>query len=204
MGVSVGELEVNTKHINELTKQIKNTTDCDSLLLVVDEHLKAVRDLFDDIKEEQSKILSDILPLLTIPAPTPQEIVKWIKKLVTATATPQLRAMIKYTKKLIQLTQAILNIIGAIEEAIARAPQCFTQLKGQLVSEFQAEVDSLVDSALGQIAESQSAILAIVDIGNSIPRIDTSSVQGFIATVDNASIAIEQKVKEYSTSPLNA
>ena len=202
MGISAKELEVNTKHINELADQIRKNTDCEVLLLIVDEHLNSVRDLFDDIKEESRKLLADILPLATPPSPTPSSIVAWINKLITGLATPQLQAYIKYTKKIIQMAAAILNVVDAIKVAKETLPQCAIEIKDQVLTEIENQIKSVVDDALTQIEESQTSILALVDTAQTVGRIDTSSANAFVQTVDTAITAIEQKVDEFRKAPL--
>ncbi len=202
MGISAKELEVNTKHINELADQIRYNTDCEVILLVVDQHLDSLRDLFDDIKEEQRKLLADILPLSTPPSPTPNSIVAWINKFITGLATPQLQAHIKYTKKVIQLGAAMLNVVNAIKEAKESLPECVIAIRDQVLDEIESQVSGLVDEALGQIEESQVGILAIADAGNAVSKIDTTSADAFLGTVDTAYSAIERAVDEYKKTPL--
>jgi hypothetical protein len=204
MGISAKELEVNTKHINELADQIRNNTDCEVLLLIVDEHLDSVRDLFADIKEEMRKLLTDILPVAGPPSPTPTSIVAWINKLITSLITPQLLAHIKYTKKLIQMAAAIYNVIDAIRVAKETLPQCAIEIKDQVLTEIENQIKGVVDEALGQIEESMTAVLGIADPSQTVLRIDTSSPEAFIQTVDKALPAIEQKVDDFKNAPLPA
>jgi hypothetical protein len=204
MGVSAKELDVNIKHVNELAKQIRNNTDCEVIRLIVEEHLDSVRDLFKDIQEEQKELLAKILPLLSLPGLNPAAIVKWISKLVTGLITPQLLAHIKYTKKLIQLGAAILNVISAIREAVQNLPECILEIKDEVLSEIEGQINTLINSALTEIADSQQGLLAIIDVGNTISQIDTSSPEAFIATVDQAVTQINTKVEEYKGVDLPA
>lgn len=201
MGISASELEVNTKHINELADQIRYNTDCEVLKLVVEEHLDSVRDLFDDIKKEQQKLLAEILPILQIPGANPAAIVKWIEKLVTGLVTPQMRAHIKYAKKVIQLGGAILNVVQAIQEAARNLPQCAIEIQDQVLNEIENQVNGVIGDALNQIAESQAGLLAIIDAGNTLAQIDTSSPEAFISSVDSAMDAIELKASEFNQTP---
>lgn len=201
MGISAKELDVNTKHINELADQIRYNTDCEVIRLVIEEHLDGLKDLLADIKEEQKKLLADLLPLLQIPGPNPIEIVKWISKFTTGLITPQLLAHIKYTKKLIQLVGAILNVVSAIEVASQTLPQCAIDIKNDALDQIRIEVNGLVSNALQEIAGSQLAILAIVDAGNTITRIDTSSATAFLATVDRAAQEITTAVDTFRKQP---
>ncbi len=190
MGISAKELDINTKHINELADQIRYNTDCEVIKLVIEEHLDSIQDLFKDIQEEQKELLAKILPILKLPGPNPVAIVKWISKFVTGLVTPQLQAHIKYTKKLIKLAASILNVISAIQEAARNLPECAIAIKDEALDQIRNEVNGLVNSALSGIAASQEGLLAIIDVENTIERIDTSSPEAFLASVDRAEAAI--------------
>ena len=197
MGISAKELDINTKHINELADQIRYNTDCEVIKLVIEEHLGSIQDLFKDIQEEQKELLAKILPILQLPGPNPVAIVKWISKFVTGLVTPQLQAHIKYTKKLIKLAAAILNVIEAIKEASKSLPECAIEIKNETLDQIKSEVNNLVNSALSEIAASQEGLLAIIDAGNTIDKIDTSSPEAFIASVDKAGAAINAAAEVY-------
>ena len=197
MGISAKELDINTKHINELADQIRYNTDCEVIKLVIEEHLGSIQDLFKDIQEEQKELLAKILPILQLPGPNPVAIVKWISKFVTGLVTPQLQAHIKYTKKLIKLAAAMLNVIDAIKEASKSLPECAIEIKNETLDQIKSEVNNLVNSALSEIAASQEGLLAIIDAGNTIDKIDTSSPEAFIASVDKAGAAINAAAEVY-------
>lgn len=197
MGISAKELDVNTKHINELADQIRYNTDCEVIKIVIEEHLGSIQDLFKDIKDEQKELLAKILPILQLPGPNPVAIVKWISKFVTGLVTPQLQAHIKYTKKLIKLAGAMLNVIDAIKEASKSLPQCAIAIKDEALTQIANEVNNLVTTALQEIEGSQQGLLAIIDAGNTIDRIDTSSPEAFIASVDKAEAAINAAAEVY-------
>ena len=190
MGISAKELDINTKHINELADQIRYNTDCEVIKLVIEEHLGSIQDLFKDIQEEQKELLAKILPILQLPGANPVAIVKWISKFVTGLVTPQLLAHIKYTKKLIKLAASILNVINAIQEAAKNLPECAIEIRDEVLDQIKNEVNGLVNSALSEIAASQEGLLAIIDAGNTIDKIDTSSPEAFMASVDKAEAAI--------------
>jgi hypothetical protein len=201
MGISAKELDINTEHINELADQIRFNTDCEVIKLVIEEHLGSIQDLFKDIQEEQKELLAKILPILQLPGPNPVAIVKWISKFVTGLVTPQLQAHIKYTKKLIKLAAAMLNVIGAIQEASKSLPQCAIEIKDETLDQIKSEVNNLVNSALSEIAASQEGLLAIIDAGNTISKIDTSSPEAFLASVDQAEAAINAAADVYKNEP---
>lgn len=201
MGISAKELDINTRHINELADQIRYNTDCEVIKLVIEEHLGSIQDLFKDIQEEQKELLAKILPILQLPGPNPVAIVKWISKFVTGLVTPQLQAHIKYTKKLIKLAAAMLNVIGAIQEASKSLPQCAIEIKDETLDQIKGEVNNLVNSALSEIAASQEGLLAIIDAGNTISKIDTSSPEAFLASVDQAEAAINAAADVYKNAP---
>ena len=197
MGVSAKELDINTRHINELADQIRYNSDCEVIKLVIEEHLGSIQDLFKDIQDEQKELLAKILPILQLPGPNPVAIVKWISKFVTGLVTPQLQAHIKYTKKLIKLAGAILNVIAAIEEASKSLPQCAIEIKDETLNQIKGEVNNLVNNALQEIEGSQAGLLAIIDAENTIDKIDTSSPDAFIASVDKAEAAISAAADVY-------
>ena len=203
MGISAKQLDVNTRHINELADQIRYNTDCEVLSLIIDEHLDALRDLLSDTIEEQLA-LSSFLPIASPPSPTPTSIVAWISKLITATATPQLKAQIKYTKKLIGLAAAIANVVSAIKQAQDSIRSCAIGLEGLVLEKLERAITAEIAESLNKIGAGQTSILTLIDPGNSIPPIDTTSAESFTQTVDASLAAIEIQVVTHSEAPLPA
>jgi len=124
--------------------------------------------------------------------------------LITGLITPQLLAHIKYTKKLIQMAAAIFNVIDAIRVAKETLPQCAIEIKNQVLTDIENEIQGMVTEALGQIEQSMTAVLGIADPSQTVLRIDTSSPEAFVQTVDKALPGIEKKVEEFKNAPLPA
>lgn len=202
MGISAGELDVNTRHINELATQIRSNNDCEVMRLIVEEHLGSITDLFADIQREQQELIDKILPLLGLPSANPIAIVAYLTKLATGLITPQLKAHIKYTKRVIKLAVAILNLVVAIEQAAKRLPECALLIEDQLLAEVRLGIDSLVNTALAEVQAIQNSLLPLIDVANTIERIDVSSPEAFLNSVDRSFQAIEGAVKLLNEQPL--
>lgn len=198
MGISAKQLELNTIHIDELADQIYYSTDCEVLKLILDEHLDGVRDLFDSIVAEQKEILEKYLPLSEVPFPSPDKIVKWIKKQITATVTPQLRAHIQYVKKLIRLARSVAKLIRAIQHAVETIPECVNELAEYAFEQLQNEIDTLIDEALATVKEAQDAIISTVrsEIEFAFKEIATHTKEAFEATADEGMKSIDAGVVE--------
>lgn len=149
--VKPNEITVNTKRIKDLTQQIRQETDCNALKM-------KVKLLVDDLKEEakaaaqeQKAQLEKILPILKLPSPTPWSIVKWLGKLVTGTAIPQLEASIKYVIQIAQLLAAVAELIQTVQEVLPRLKACALELKNETI----ADIENTID---GEIAKIQKEI----------------------------------------------
>jgi len=198
MGLSAGELVVNTRHIDDLTDQIRFNTDCDVIKLILDEHLDSVRDLFDDVIAEQKELLDKYLPLASPPSPTPTSIVKWIKKLTTATITPQLIAYVQYTVALIQLGRSIVQLKNAIQEAVRRLPECTLELKDHVLDTLEREIDNVIKQSLLEVQNAQQKIIDLVvsEVDTQITSIVTTSAADFEASYVAGLESIEQGVAD--------
>ena len=146
-----GDLVVNTEHIKELVRQIKYVTDCDSLKMIVKQHLDEVKSLIKAALKEQIKQLEKILPILKLPSPTPPSIIKWIAKLVTGTAIPQLEAYIKYVQQIIALVQAVADLADAISDAIPRLEACALEIVNQTKEDIQQTITNSIEDAIKDI-----------------------------------------------------
>lgn len=145
------DLVVNTEHIKELIRQIKYVTDCDSLKLIVKQHLDEVKSLIKASLEEQIKQLEKVLPILKLPGPNPFAIVKWLGKLVTGTAIPQLEAYIKYVQQIIALVQAVADLVDAIADAIPRLEACALEIVNQTKDDIEQTITNTIEDAVKDI-----------------------------------------------------
>lgn len=145
------DLVVNTEHIKELVRQIKYVTDCDSLKMIVKQHLDEVKSLIKASLQEQIKQLEKILPILKLPSPTPFSIVKWLGKLVTGTAIPQLEAYIKYVQQIIALATAVADLVDAISDAIPRLEACALEIVNQTKDDIKQTITNTIEDAVRDI-----------------------------------------------------
>jgi hypothetical protein len=145
------DLVVNTEHIKELIRQIKYVTDCDSLKLIVKQHLDEVKSLIKAALQEQIKQLEKILPILKLPGPNPFAIIKWLAKLVTGTAIPQLEAYIKYVQQIIELLQAVADLVDAIADAIPRLEACALEIVNQTKEDIEQTITNTIEDAISDI-----------------------------------------------------
>lgn len=151
------ELVVNTKRIRELTQQIRATTDCNALKLVVKQHVDEIKALAKKAVEDQTKLLKKYLPITSLPSPTPWGIVKWLGKLVTGTIIPQLEAFIKYTMEIIQLIKAVTELVQVVKDVIPRLKACakdiYRETKEDIKNEIKKEVNKLEKKISKEIAD---------------------------------------------------
>lgn len=187
LGVTQGDLLVNTYQIKALTDQIRYTDACAALQQIIEQAMTSIVALIAGIVKNQLAILADYFPILELPFPDPFSIVKWIKKLVFGTASTQFMAYVRYAIQLIQLASALADLIEAIEEALANA-NCNISLDPTVVFRNQLEiVNSSIDTALAQIAAKQVDLQKVVGSAATLTTFDTSSPTNFIQSV-NANI----------------
>lgn len=193
-----GSVSVNTAHIQELSKQIQNTTDCGALGLILQEHMKCVSDLAKAISKEEALILSEILPILTLPGISPTAIVAWLGKLVMGMAAPQLRAYINYALQLINIGSAIQGMASAIAAAAERLGKCAIAVPASLLSDAVTLTNALVTPALTQIGSAQGLMNTVAN--GSLPLYDVSSATAFQASVTNNTSAFNKAVVAYQNA----
>lgn len=182
MSISQQSLVVNTAHIHELAKQIRNSSDCESIELIIREHLKSTTDLISGIIQTQAKQLSDILPILSLPSPDPVSIVNWISKMVLGTAKPQLDAYIKYTIQLIKLAAATAELAAAVAEAGEVLAVCAVSAPANSLNSLSSQVNGQISGALTKVGTTQDLMGTIV--GPSMLKLDVSNQANFVASVD--------------------
>jgi len=149
--VAAGDLNVNTKHIRELTQQILNTTDCDSLKLLVQTHTVSLQQLMQSVLGDSLVILDKILPILTLPGANPFKIVKYLGKLVVGLAMPQLEAYVRYTQQLIELTTAATELAAAVNEVLPRLRSCAIETVSGGLEGIESEINKTLFERLDAI-----------------------------------------------------
>lgn len=205
-------MAVNTEHVNRLADQIRNTSDCDAIRVVVDEHIKSLRGLITSTVRTQADQAAKLLPILSLPGPNPIKIVKWVKKLVVGQIVPQLSAYVGYAQDLIKLAAAVANLADAISDVGPRLQECAIQAKEDAVeaatNAISDEISLALDDTLTQINDVQNIVTDILQVANT-NIIDTSSVDAFISTAtvglqniqDTAQSALRSGPLTLETSP---
>lgn len=196
-----GTFQVNTQHIDNLTKQIENVTDCSALTQIFEQHLDSVTNLVESKIETQLEILKSYLPLLKLPGINPAAIVKWLKKLVTGTIMPQLRAYINLIIQIAQLQQSIQRLIRAIEQADDKIKRCVEQsiIEGTKFK-LQQKINELkdpLDDALRTVNSLETQIKAVIESPTD-PFIVTTNLEGFLATAEEGFAKLGLEVDEFN------
>lgn len=184
---------MNKARTEEIIKQIKNTADPESLKEIIAEHTKSVSKLASSVSETQKEILSNIIPILTLPSPTPTSIVSWLGKLTTGIAMPQMKAQIKLTKQLAELSSAIAEVSAAVAEAKAELNEVIGPLK-----EVADEVQGAIDSALETVGATQDLLNELT--GETLSSFDTSSITNFLQSADQQVQQLQDKATQFIAS----
>ena len=219
ISVVAGELAVNTRHIQELTRQLKYATDCEVIKFIIKEHLESLKNLVKDAIKEQLEVNKKFLPITKLPSPTPWSIVKWIGKLVFGTAMPQIEATFKLIKQIIALTRAVLDLTSAVQAAAKNLVRCAKELKqvvkdaalniaetainqaaesvGQAVGQAIGSLDRDLNGAITSAAKAYGEVKTIVGAAKTI---DTSSPTKFVTTFDDALTDLNRAGDRYMAS----
>lgn len=184
---------MNKARTDEIIKQIKNTADPESLKEIIGEHTKSISKLASSVSETQKEILSNIIPILSLPSPTPPSIVSWLGKLTTGIAMPQMKAQIKLTKQLAELSSAIADVTAAVADAKAQLSDVIGPLK-----EVADEVQGAIDSALETVNATQGLLNELT--GETLSSFDTSSIGNFLQTADQQVQQLQEKATQFIAS----
>lgn len=192
---------INKQQIKEITDQIKNTKDPESLKLIIADHTGSLKELTASVSKVQADILKDILPILSLPSPTPPSIVAWLGKLVAGTAAPQLKAQVKMTVQLGELTSALADVAAAVREAQAALSDVTGELKDladNLQEELGAVVSDLVATSATSLASIGSAQQSLNDIaGTTVSNFDTSSLSSLSKSADTELVKLDENVTSF-------
>lgn len=197
-----------TDRVNEMTDQINELTDCRALLFLIDDFIDELSNMISEFIKEQLQILSDDLPLLSLPGPNPVAIVKWLKKLVIGRILPRLRAYIKLLKQIAEFVGALQRLQSAIQSIPDKIERCAGQLEQSVLQSLNDKVQSAIDSVTAPIDNALAEINLVQDQFENIlenplnERIVTDSLDTFLATVDKAEAAIVQQSNDFLDEPL--
>ena len=192
---------INKQQITEITDQIRNTKDPESLKLIIADHTGSLKELTASVSKVQADILKDILPILSLPSPTPPSIVSWLGKLVAGTAAPQLKAQVKLTVQLGELTSALADVAAAVREAQAALSDVTGELK-DLADELQGDlgdvINDLATTAASSLSDIGTAQTALNDIaGTTVSSFDTSSIANLSKSADTELVKLDENVSSF-------
>lgn len=141
--------------IEELTKTIESTTDCNKLQREVKKGLKWIEVQIEEGTKEIQKKLDENLGLTKVPF-NPFKIPKYIVKQTIGKVMPDLEATIDFMKRTVELINALTRLITVVDGVQDRLEACaFSTLR--LVSEF---ARNEVDEAINELKMSVSDAIA--------------------------------------------
>lgn len=194
LNAASGELAINIAHIDALIAQIKWATDCEVLMELAKDYLKQLTDMIAGVIKSKTSV-APYLAILKAPFPTPQDIVKWIKRLIGATALTQFKAVMNFIEQLILLAKAVRDLIDAIAEIDDKLKACALEL-GEMA------IDQVVDALAQEVEEAivagleEAGVLhrAAADVCGLEPgfTLDTSSPEGFQETKEKTVASLEK------------
>lgn len=203
MGNAQGSSLVNTTHIRQLASQIRNIDDCEALNVAMRQHMTQIANLVEAIVDVQLSQLTNFLPILKLPRPTPGAIVRWLRKLVLGTAYPQLQAYISYTLQLIQLAAAAVDLAAAAAEAADNIRRCALEVPQEIENaaknELETRINNAINHSLSQVSNIQTLINTTANV--NLVSFDTSSIQAFNQSVQTNAETTTQLVNDFLDLP---
>lgn len=199
MTILQGTVEINTQQIDKMIAQISHleNASCAQINLVITSVLGTIKGLMSGIIKEIS-LLNPLTSLLNLPFPDPVSIVKWLGDLVTGLVGTQVKALIKYTKKLIILSAKLAELIIAVESILPAIARCAGNSldPSTVLYELKSEVDSTIASSFSSINELTGSLSSISTVFTT--TFDTSSPEAFLATVDQNYDQLTSQLKAYT------
>lgn len=132
------------RKIREVTNTIRGTLDCNKLQQELKKVLDSFKDEIDEGTKEVQRKLEETLGLVKVPL-NPFKIPKYIVKQTIGRVLPDLEATIDFIKRLVELLQAINELIKLIEDIDDRIEACaISSLK--MVTDFaRNEIDEAIN-----------------------------------------------------------
>jgi hypothetical protein len=141
--------------INEITKAIEGTLDCDALQLKVKKELASIKNAIEENTKEIQTQLERTLGIVKVPL-NPFKIPKFIVKQTIGRVLPDLEATIDFIKRTVQLIQAITKLIATVEKVVDRLEACALSTVN-LVTQF---ARNEIDEAINELKMSVSDAIA--------------------------------------------
>ena len=141
--------------IDELTKTIESTTDCNKLQREVKKGLKWIEVQIEEGTKEIQKKLEETLGLVKVPL-NPFKIPKYIVKQTVGRVMPDLEATIDFIKRTVELINALTRLIAVVDSVQDRLEACaFSTIR--MVTEF---ARNEIDEAINELKMSVSDAIA--------------------------------------------
>lgn len=192
-----------TKNITNLAEQINNTTDCSALTRIFEQHLDSTVDVIKGAIQSQLETAKNFLPIIKPPTSI-GAVIGFLKKLVLGSVYPQFKAFLKLLKAIAELQKALQELLEVIETVDDKLKACLNDsivegIKGRI----QGEINNLtapIDEALSTINTLETEIKAVINDPTD-PYIVTSSIDAFLATVDEGAAKLGVNVEAFSNAP---
>lgn len=162
-----------TDSIKKATDRINQSTDCSVLTAAIREHSQGLRDSIESGASEMAKLAQNYLPIVNPPGGRPSKIVKWVKKLISGTIAPQIKAHAQYAMELAELAQATAEFGSAIANSKDRLEHCVDNV---WVQEIEQEIEATKDfirspltNALTEVEQAQMSIESVLGAPLSSP-----------------------------------
>ena len=141
--------------INNITKTIESTTDCNNLQKHVKTALGWVETQIEDGTEKIQEKLEETLGLVKVPL-NPYKIPKYIGKQTVGRVMPDLEATIDFIKRTVELLNALTRLIAVVDNVQDRLEACaFSTIR--MVTEF---ARNEIDEAINELKMSVSDAIA--------------------------------------------
>lgn len=178
------------KWVREQTQMIKTETDCVALQQKVKTAFNGMKEDIIGSNEEVKRKLDEITPILSLPV-NPFKIPAWLKKFAIGRILPDLEATIDLIKKIVEVLQALTELVKTVEAVIPRLEACAISTKEMIEQDIRNEIES----ALKQVRENiEDAIAEAIckglnDAGISADDIDdilsgVTAVKSLVDSVD--------------------
>lgn len=147
------------KYVDGLTEKFNNSTDCSVLITLIRENSRVIEDAIESVQTEIENLAKNYLPLIKPPRGRPSKIIKWVKKLISGTIMPQVRAYTLLAIELAELAQSAAKLAQAINKSKDRLKHCaddvLLQTIEQEIAGLRNDLEAPLTNALNEIDQAQ-------------------------------------------------
>lgn len=186
--------------------ELRAVTDCEVLKTRLRPVIKTVTKRIDGVIDEIDK-QSGLGAILKLPK-TPWGVIKWVKKLLLGTILPQVKALIKLAKEIINLIKTLQELIKLIKELDDKLKACAVEFAKEAIDDvvgaIEKEINEAIDQALGPVFCQIQKLQTQIDgaLGFSTTQIDFSSTSNFIDSTAAAIAAKEEAANKAIEEPI--